>query len=466
MFVRCGFPVKITTDNSSQFVGKCFRKWLREKGIQHVRSTPYHAQGNGVIERFHRTLNAIVAKTAECKGNWAKVIPMALYFVRCTPSATTGVSPFLATHGWEPQIPLQVLYQSWVDTELGPIDLSEWVDLNTDRLDQARDVATSSKLAASHKRAQVWNARARERVFKVGDKVWIRKPGLGTKLRESWEGPGVILKVNSPVSYRVQTDKRTMGTVNIQQLKLAGSEQVKKITTVIEDTGHEELVNTFASANIQAQTLSEEQQTQLSAALSKYGSVLTKEPGLTELVQFDIDTGDAEPIHQRPYSTPVALKASVDNEISWLLEKGYIIPSSSPWASPMVTVRKADGSARLCVDFRKINSLTRQTPFYMPRVEEVIEGVSRARFISKLDLSKGFYQVQLTEAAQPKTAFTCHRGAFQFTRMPFGVKNAPACFQSCRGYWLTMVISVRRTWTTWSFLAPPGRTTSPISVRS
>ena len=276
----------------------------------------------------------------------------------------------------------------------------------------------------------MWNARARERVFKVGDKVWIRKHGLDTKLRESWEGPGVILKVNSPVSYRVQTDKRTMGTVNIQQLKLAGSEQVKKIATVIEGTGHEELVNTFASANIQAQTLSEEQQTQLSAALSKYGSVLTKEPGLSELVQFDIDTGDAEPIHQRPYSTPVALKASVDNEISWLLEKGYIVPSSSPWASPMVTVRKADGSARLCVDFRKINSLTRQTPFYMPRLEEVIEGVGRARFISKLDLSKGFYQVQLTEAAQPKTAFTCHRGAFQFTRMPFGVKNAPACFQS------------------------------------
>ena len=95
----------------------------------------------------------------------------------------------------------------------------------------------------------------------------------------------------------------------------------------------------------------------------------------------------------------------------------------------MVTVKKADGSARLCVDFRKINSLTRQTPFYMPRVEEVLEGVGQARFISKLDLSKGYYQVQLTEDAIPKTAFTSHRGVFEFTRMPFGVKNAPACFQ-------------------------------------
>ena len=219
IFVRCGFPIKITMDNGSQFVGRCFTKWLRDKGIQQVRSTPYHPQGNGVIERFHRTLNAIVSKTAECKGNWVKVIPMALYFIRCTPSATTGVSPFLATHGWEPQTPLQVLYQSWVDAELGPKDLSEWIDLNADRLEQARDVATSTKLAASNNRAKLWNEKARERVFKVGDKVLIRKPGLDTKLRESWEGPGVVVAVNSPVSYKVQNNKRTMGTFNIQQLK-------------------------------------------------------------------------------------------------------------------------------------------------------------------------------------------------------------------------------------------------------
>ena len=163
--------------------------------------------------------------------------------------------------------------------------------------------------------------------------------------------------------------------------------------------------------------------------LSKFSEVLTTEPGLTDLATFDIDTGGTDPIQQRPYSTPVALKAKVDEELAWLLDKGYIVPSSSPWASPMVTVRKADGSARLCVDYRKINSLTRPMPFFMPRVEEVVEGIGKARYISKLDLAKGFYQVPLTMTAMAKTAFTCHKGNFQFTRMPFGVKNAPACFQ-------------------------------------
>ena len=287
-------------------------------------------------------------------------------------------------------------------------------------------------IEASSKRAVTYNKKACDRTLKVGDKVWIRRPGLDQKLRESWLGPGKILKQNSPVSFKVQTDDRIIPTVNVQQLKLVvDNKSVKRVTTVLEqDTVDNEITSTFASATIEAQELTGKQQTQLEGMLAKHNRVLTKDPGLTRLVTFDIDTGEAEPIYQRPYSTPVALKDSVDSEISWLLEKGYIVPSSSPWASPMVTVRKADGSARLGVDFRKINSLTRQIPFYMPRVEEVIEGVGRARFILKLDLSKGYYQVQLREDAKPKTAFTCHRGTYHFTRMSFGVKNAPVCFQS------------------------------------
>jgi len=73
-----------------------------------------------------------------------------------------------------------------------------------------------------------------------------------------------------------------------------------------------------------------------------------------------------------------------------------------------------------------VNAVTTNQPFYMPRVEEVLEGVGKARYISKLDLSKGYYQVKMHESDVPKTAFVCHRGRYEFTRMPFGVKNAPA----------------------------------------
>ena len=355
---------------------------------------------------------------------------MALFFLRCTPNSSTGISPFLLTHGWEPSNPIQLLYKSWVDGELGGVDLSEWVLDNAERVETAREQATLTLIENSKYRADMYNKNARDRKFLVGDKVWVRRPGLDHKLKESWAGPGTVVKVNSPCSFRVQTPDRLIPTVHIQQLKLAESEYIKKITAVVQDTDQEDLTTSFAAANIQSQELTNEQQTELQQQLSRFSDILTKEPGLTNLATFNIDTGEADPIQQRLYSTPVALKDSVNKELAWLLDKGYIVPSSSPWSSPMVTVRKADGSARICVDFRKVNSLTRQIPFFMPRVEEVIEGIGKARFISKLDLSKGFYQVQLTDAAMEKTAFTCHKGAFHFTRMPFGVKNAPACFQA------------------------------------
>ena len=75
--------------------------------------------------------------------------------------------------------------------------------------------------------------------------------------------------------------------------------------------------------------------------------------------------------------------------------KGYIRASESPWTSPMVTVRKPDGTAHLCVDFKAINQITEPIPFYMPRVEEVLESVGKSSIISKLDLTKGYYQVPM-----------------------------------------------------------------------
>jgi len=94
-----------------------------------------------------------------------------------------------------------------------------------------------------------------------------------------------------------------------------------------------------------------------------------------------------------------------------------------------VCVWNPDGSARLCVDYKRVNAITEQQPFYMPRVEEVLEGIGRASYISKLDLMKGYYQIPMAKVDIHKTAFVCQRGRFEFLRMPFEIKNAPAVFQ-------------------------------------
>ena len=106
IFSRKGFPSTLISDNGPQFTGELFKRFLRDKGITHVKASQYHPQGNGVIERMHRTLNSVIAKCVDQKGNWAQVVPMSLYFLRCTPNRSAGVSPFMLKHGWEPTTPV------------------------------------------------------------------------------------------------------------------------------------------------------------------------------------------------------------------------------------------------------------------------------------------------------------------------------------------------------------------------
>ena len=127
IFCRNGFPTTIVTDNGPQFTSALFEKLLKDKGIAQVKVSQYHPQGNGVVERMHGTMNSIIARSVDKKGNWAEIVPMCLYFLRCTPNRSTGVSPFLLKHGWEPVTPLQLLYKGWVQSSLGEVDLEDWV---------------------------------------------------------------------------------------------------------------------------------------------------------------------------------------------------------------------------------------------------------------------------------------------------------------------------------------------------
>ena len=98
MFSRNGFPSTLVSDNGHQFTANSFKRFLKLKGIKHVKASPHHPQGNGVIERMHRTLNRIVAKSIEAKGNWAQMVSMVLYFLRCMPNRSSGLSPFVLKH--------------------------------------------------------------------------------------------------------------------------------------------------------------------------------------------------------------------------------------------------------------------------------------------------------------------------------------------------------------------------------
>ena len=228
IFSRRGFPGVVVTDNGPQFKSKAFEEYCKSsKGIKHVTSAPYSPQSNGVMERLHGTLKPMIVKCVGSRGNWAQVIPMVLYFMRLTPGAS-GFSPFMLSHGWEPNTPLKLLYKVWVEDEFEDIDLEEWVMRNSERVQQLRDEAVVNYSEVSRKRKEKWDKRAVERLYAIGDKVMYRVPGLDTKLADSWIGPFEVMKVLGPVTYLVDFNGGKVRVVHVRFLKEYLREQSSK----------------------------------------------------------------------------------------------------------------------------------------------------------------------------------------------------------------------------------------------
>ena len=110
-------------------------------------------------------------------------------------------------------------------------------------------------------------------------------------------------------------------------------------------------------------------------------------------------------------------------------KNGVTEPSSSDWAAPIVLVKKKDGTICLCVNYRKLNGLSRADAHPMPRIDELIDRLGKAKFVTTLDLTWGYWQVPVAESAREKTAFGTPFGLYQFWMMPFGLQGAPATFQ-------------------------------------
>lgn len=172
--------------------------------------------------------------------------------------------------------------------------------------------------------------------------------------------------------------------------------------------------------------LSDSQSEQVKLIIDSFNKLNSEERlGLTNKISMSIDTGEAKPFKLRQYlMSPYMLKL-LNQELDDMLKLGVVEPSQSPWNSPVLLVKKANGEYRFCFDGRKLNEVTRHDSYPLPRVDRILSSLRGANYISSIDLRKAFWQIPLDPASRDKTAFTVpSRGLFHFKVVPFGLCNS------------------------------------------
>ena len=191
------------------------------------------------------------------------------------------------------------------------------------------------------------------------------------------------------------------------------------------------LTNSEAFQNIQKKLshLTPGEQADIRKLLLEFRHLFPDVPSCTNCIYHDVDLGNAAPCKQHPYRVnPIKLQY-LQKEIDYILKNNIIEPSSSEWSSPCVLVPKLDGTFQFCTDFRKLNAVTRADSYPMPRIEDCIDQVGKAKYVTTFDLLKGYWQIPLTERAKKLSAFMTPKGLYQYRVKPFGMQNMPATFQ-------------------------------------
>ena len=178
-----------------------------------------------------------------------------------------------------------------------------------------------------------------------------------------------------------------------------------------------------------AEVVTEEE---LSALLDNFSGVFhDQQEGLSGAIgvpSMSIET-EGPPIFQRAYRAPLTKRQVIDDAVDEMLSDGVISPSNSPWASPVTLAPKKDGGYRVCINYRRMNAVTKKDRYPLPHIQDIFDTVGCGKIFTTLDLKSGYWQLPVAEADREKTAFVCHRGQFQYNRVSFGLANAPSFFQ-------------------------------------
>ena len=447
LFSRVGVPKEILTDQGSNFTSQLLAELYRLLGVKGIRTSPYHPQTDGLVERFNQTLKGMLRKTVQEEGkDWDKMIPYLLFAYREVPQSSTGFSPFELLYGRDVRGPLDILRETWEASSKSDETVVSYVLETQRRLKEMADIAGENMLESQEEQKRWYDRRARLREFKRGDPVLVLLPTTADKLMAQWQGPYQVLAREGKVTYLVDMHdrKKRRRVFHVNMLKAFHVrteavgymeedilEGVDDIPVWKEEVATEAQFGEELSVEQLGQVKGVEQLGQVKEVLKEFRkqSIFSNRPGRTHLLQHRIKTGEARPVRMPQYRLPHAYRELVDKELQEMEEGGIIETSNSEWASPIVLIKKKDGTMRFCIDYRRLNAVTQVEAYPMPRIDDIIDRLGKAQFISTLDLTRGYWQMPVATEDRAKTAFVTPKGLYQFKMMPFGLNGAPASFQ-------------------------------------
>ncbi|KAL8606779.1 hypothetical protein ACOMHN_049608 [Nucella lapillus] len=447
MWTRTGIPESVLTDNGSQFTGQVMKEVYRLLAIKGQYTTPYHAQCNGLVERFNGTLKRMLRSLVQDKPKqWDRWIPALLFAYREVPQSSTGFSPFELLYGRKVRGPMRVLKDLWVQPERQEVKTAaEYVVDLRNKIAETCAVARENLGEAATKHKRHFDLRARPRSLRVGSRALVLRPTSHSKLELAWQGPYEVVGKVGEVDYKLRIGgKVKLYHVNllrqfVERVSPAGDtvaaivieEEVERGPETVVVTKDIPVISLEASEGPQdVEILTEDEvfASQLREVTASFSQVLTDVPSCTTLETCHIKVRNEKPVRCKPYPVPFAQRETVREEVKSMLSMGVIEPSVSPYCSPIVLVKKRDGKIRFCVDFRQLNKVVEFDSEPMPDVEYLFAKLGDKKVFSKIDLSKGYWQIPLEEGDKPKTAFSTPEGHFQWKVMPFGLCTSGAVF--------------------------------------
>ena len=450
-FTLVGLPQVISSDQGSNFMSNIFKQVVQQLGIKHCVSSAYHPETQGALERFHGTLKTMLkAYCLDNEKHWDEGVHLLLFAARESVQESLGFSPFELIFGHSVRGPLKLLKEQWL-TDEQPSNLLTYVCRFREKLTHACEIAMSNLKQAQGQMKARYDRNTELRKFEPGDEVLLFLPVPGHPLTAKYYGPYEVEKMENELNYVVKTPDRRKPRqrCHINMMKqyhkrdkvhVQLNDAVDVVNAVIdvpepdshEDVGTPMKLNNsdiLSRINNKLAHLNTRQIGELSHEIKNHAKIFQDVPGQTTVIYHDVDIGDAQPIKQHPYRVnPIKLKA-MRKEIQYMLKHDIIEPCISDFSSPSMLVPKPDKSYRFITDYRRINAVTKKDSFPIPRIEDCIDKIGKAKFVSKIDMLKGFWQVALTDRAKQISAFVTPDGQYRYRRMAFGMVNSSATFQ-------------------------------------